>query len=270
MPIPIAGHENDNIVIFTRKHIVSLFGTMFLILVMILLPIFVFFVLKTVNHGFLTGHILNFIVVAVSIYYLITATFAFTQWVSYYYDIFVVTDDEILDIDQQGIFDRRVTEISLLRIQDVSARVHGFFATFFNYGDVVAESAGENTRTYIIDSVPNPIAIANKILDLHNEHVAKEERAGEMKTADGDLRGGPIRSAASTSAQTCPPCPPCEVTNNQNDNSPFAIDKPLEIPDSHNISEPTNHEPGFISEKSQSSEGNVSKDDLDQGGEVKL
>ena len=270
MPIPIAGHENDNIIIFTRKHIVSLLGTMFLILVMVLLPILIFFVLKNSGHSYLHGVAINFLVVAGSIYYLITATFAFTQWVSYYYDLFIVTDSEILDIDQEGIFDRRVTEISLLRIQDVSARVHGFFATFFDFGDVVAESAGENSRTYVIDSVPNPIAIANKILDLHNEHVAKEERAGEMKMADGDLRGGPLRSAVGTPAQPCPPCPPCDVSSDRQNSSPFATNAPLEEITKVDEWPPLHKTESSDAEKQFESSGNVSKDDLDHGGEVKL
>lgn len=227
---PIPGHENDNIIISTRKHVMSMFKTIVLILCMFFMPVIIVVGIKFQNPQIFSGIFANFMVVVGSIYYLTAATFAFTQWISYYYDIFIVTDNEIIDIKQEGIFDRRVTEVSLLRVQDVAARVRGLMPTVFNYGDVVAESAGENTRTYIIDSIPDPVNVANKILELHNEHIAQEERSGQVLTAEGDLRGARIANA----------CP---------------------------VNSPT---PDIPQKNDHSVEGHISKEELVNGGEVKF
>ena len=245
---PIPGHEKDQMVISTRRHLASTFTTMFVVLLMLILPIALLVALKTTNPEVISGFFINFLVVFGSIYYLVIVTFAFVSWINYYYDIFVVTQDEIIDIDQNGLFDRHITEISMLRVQDVAAQIKGFFPTIFNYGNVIAESAGENTKTYIIDNIPNPLDVANKIMELHNEHIAQGVREGQVVVAEGDLRGGAVPVSATvntvTPEQSCPPCPTCEENK---------------IPDN------------VVSEnQKQNSEGNVSNNDLNKGGEVKF
>ena len=284
---PIPGHEEDNMVFSIRRHFMSLFKTFFLVILMLIIPILVVSAFRRIDSAMFSNVSFNFLVVIGSIYYLITVTFAFLQWVTYYYNLFMVTDKEVLDVTQDGLFDRRVTEISLLRIQDVSARIHGFLGTIFNYGDVVAESAGENSRTYIIKDIPNPIAVANRILDLHNEHIAKEERADEIIIGEGDLRGG-LKKVINNN--NCPPCPPCETSPQNFTNqaeSPFALSAPfqennssqsiVEPPQTQSTPEPPSSSYPPASAFSSASiptnitnEGNISKDDLDKGGEVKL
>ena len=161
---PIPGHEHEKIIIFTRRHVASMLGVIFMVLFMVLIPILIIAITLSSNPGAFKGAILNFLWIGGSIYYLVVATFAFIEWMSYYYDIFIVTDSEIIDVSQEGIFDRRITEVTLLRVQDVSAEIKGFLPTLFSYGNVIAESAGENTKTYVIDSIPNPIEVANRIL----------------------------------------------------------------------------------------------------------
>jgi len=260
---PVPGHENEKIIIFTRRHIISMLGPILMVLVMVLFPILIVTMIYSTNRDAFSGILLNFLVIGGSIYYLVVVTFAFIEWISYYYDIFIVTEDEIIDINQEGIFDRRITEVTLLRVQDVSAHVRGFWATLFSYGDVVAESAGENTKTYIIDSIPNPFAVAKKILALHNEHIARQASVADVATGEGEMRAikpcPPVQSQSefqqavqrdmqtaqgappqvSAPAPVCPPCPPV--------NPPAVQPPPQPI-----------------------TQGEIKDNDLKQGGEVKF
>lgn len=248
--VPISGHENDKIIIAKRRHWASMVGVMILILILIFVPVLLIQAIKITNSDLLTGSFLTIITVLGSIYYLVMATFAFAQWMNYYYDILIVTENEVIDIDQNGLFDRHVSEISLLRIQDVSARIKGFWPTLFNYGDVVAESAGENTRTYIMNSIPDPIAVANKILDLHNEHIARDGRENELGTGEGDLRSQKttnfskilINQNMQDQSASTNVCPPCQAT-------PVCEPETQVVPDK---------------------EGSVSDGALDKGGEIKF
>jgi len=270
--IPVAGHENDKVIISTKRHLASLIGAIIMILVMIILPIIIITFLLKVNPELAKGLVINFIVILTAIYYLVVATIALTIWVSYYFNIFIVTENEILDISQEGIFDRRVSEVSLLRIQDVSARIKGFWPTLFGYGDVVAESAGENTRTYIIDSIPHPVEVANKILALHNEHIQREERAAEVITAEGDLRAHRLdwmqnnnqnqQPQSTAESNPCEPCPPCAQNQTEvisPEKSQFVNPQQEQLPE-------TQAEPKF----DNNSQGEIKKDDLNSGGEIKL
>lgn len=282
--ISVPGHENDKIVIATRRHIASMLTTIFLIIFMTILPAGIVIAMAHTNPAFFTGIFINFLVIILSIVYLIIATFTFAQWVSYYYDVFVVTDKEILDVDQNSIFDRRITEVSLLRIQDVSARITGFLPTIFGYGDVVAESAGENSRTYVIDCIPHPVEVANKILALHNEHVEREDRAAEMITAEGDLRSrqlrpslyqtanqpqpqesSPFAGKPASTENVCPPYPPVQTAAPQAV-EPQVINTQSPAPAPTSVPAPA---PMPLPQE-QAPEGVVQKDDLDKGGEVQL
>ena len=237
----LPGYEGKDIVIFTRRHWASLLGTIVLVSIALLFPAVILIVIFFTRPDMFSGVVLNLIVITASIYYFVMTTYAFTEFISYYYDVIIVTADVIIDIDQNGIFDRRISEVTVIRIQDVSARVHGFMQTFFGYGDVVAESAGEKSQTYVLDSIPRPVEVANKILELHNAQIEKEHRQGEILTAEGDLRGTKIEPLPSPPP---PPQPP-----------------PQESPTPPPQEPPTN---------STNSSGDISKDDLNKGGEIKF
>lgn len=241
--IPIPGHENEKIIIFTRRHLVSMLSPILIVSVMFLVPILVWVAVQLSDFTVFFSHTMPYIIIGAAIYYLVMATYAFTEWVSYYFSFLVVTENDIIDINQRGIFNRHITEVSLLRVQDVSAQVKGFLPTFFNYGDVIAESAGENTQAYVIDNIPKPMEIASKILEMHNEHIAREERTDEVMTAEGDLRKQPAAMPTdSIEPQPDQPCP----------SYPLPPSAPL----------PVSPPPP--------KQGNIQKEDLDQGGEIKF
>lgn len=242
----IPGNEDQEIVWFTRKHIVSLLGSIFLIIFLFTVPIVFGVVLWFRMPSVFEGSLLNVLVILTTVYYLVIISFSFTVWINYYYDVFAITDQEIVDIKQEGVFGRKINKVSILRIQDVSSQVRGILPTLFNYGNVVAESAGENSQTYVIEDVPNPMKMANKIMSMHNEQVSREDRISEVVTAEGDLRKNayngqyqpPIETLEPKSDQKPNYCPPCPTTKKE--------------------------------DSIETEEGNVSKDDLDKGGEIKF
>lgn len=59
----------------------------------------------------------------------------------WYHNVFIVTTDRIVDIEQRGFFERVVSQSSLEKIQDVSLHTHGLLQTIFRYGDVNIKTA---------------------------------------------------------------------------------------------------------------------------------
>lgn len=72
----------------------------------------------------------------------IVATFGAYQWVSWYGDVYILTNYRIIDVEQQGFFSRSFAETTLNNIQDISHEVTGVAATVFNYGTIVVQTAG--------------------------------------------------------------------------------------------------------------------------------
>jgi uncharacterized membrane protein YdbT with pleckstrin-like domain len=76
----------------------------------------------------------------------------------------IITNDNVTQIMQVGLFHRKVSEISMENVEDVTAHQRGIFQTFFNYGRVHVETAGEQNN-YDFIYCPNPNAYAKAIQD---------------------------------------------------------------------------------------------------------
>jgi hypothetical protein len=77
-------------------------------------------------------------------------------------DLYVVTHDRIIDINRHPLFlyeSRR--EASLGVIQNVAFKQNSLFAKVFNYGDVIVQTAGPGTFTFL--HVPNPREVQREV-----------------------------------------------------------------------------------------------------------
>ncbi len=76
----------------------------------------------------------------------------------------IVSDKNVTQVLQIGLFNRKVSELSMGNVEDVTAQQSGIFPTLFHYGILRIETAGEqNNFTFIY--CPNPNAYAKAILD---------------------------------------------------------------------------------------------------------
>lgn len=118
-------------------------------------------------------------VLTVSAFLLILLLNLFLRWIDYVLDVWVVTNERIINIKQRGLFSRLVGEHKLIRVQDVTSEVHGPFPTMLRFGNVVVQTAGEQGR-FIFEEVPRPEEIVRLIFKLHDEAIARQgEEAAE-------------------------------------------------------------------------------------------
>jgi len=189
--------RDEQLVLFIRRHWLSFLPWIIFIGLMIIIPIIMFTSLRDVIVQSFSGPGKIYLIVGFSSYLLIAFAVYLTAWISFYLNVVIITPEHLVDIRQSGLFNRRVSEQSLLRVQDVSAHMSGLFQTFFNYGSVNVETAGE-APNFAMPSIPNPSKVANTILKLHEELVQKSgyedadsaEGVGlEEKSSKNDERG---------------------------------------------------------------------------------
>jgi len=113
------------------------------------------------NNIFISTSMLIFL----GIYYLFIWLFILNNFVDYFLDVWIVTNERIIDIEQRQLFSRVISEQELSKIQDVTAEINGVIPTFLNYGDVYVQTAAEKGR-FIFRQVPNPLEIKRKITTL--------------------------------------------------------------------------------------------------------
>ena len=113
--------------------------------------------------------------VFLSIYYLAIVTFFFQEFIDYYLDVWIVTTERIINIEQHGLFNRTASEMHIALVQDVTAEVFGPIATFLDYGHVHIQSAGQ-TKRFHFKNVSHPEQVRNTILRLAEADRIREER----------------------------------------------------------------------------------------------
>ncbi len=86
----------------------------------------------------------------------------------------VVTNERLVDISQNGLFSKKVSTLSLAKIQDVSAKVNGPWQTIFQFGTVIVQTAGER-ENFVLDFLPAPYQTEQYILEVHRQFVYQTE-----------------------------------------------------------------------------------------------
>lgn len=107
----------------------------------------------------------------IAIYFMSVLTFMLLEWLSYYLDVWIITDQRIVDVRQHSLFHRTVSEISMDRIQDVTVDVPGFIPTMLDFGTIRIQTAGEQGE-FVISEVPNCDRAKSIIVDQQRKLMA--------------------------------------------------------------------------------------------------
>ena len=83
----------------------------------------------------------------------------FLNWYRYQHDIWVVTNQRLIDSYKAHPFNLRVSTADLVNVQDMSVVKNGIFPTLLNFGDVICETASAETVAFRITGVPRPEAL---------------------------------------------------------------------------------------------------------------
>jgi len=163
LPNEIPGEQ---VVYFLRRHPITISNLIIGFGAMLVAPFAVFGILYAFMPEVVRdARLFPLIVIGGSIFFLFAWLFLFQAFIDYYLDMWIVTNKRILDIEQTGLFNRRVSELRLYRIQDVTATVNGALHTVFNYGNVEIQTAGEKER-FDFEDVPNPNQVAKVVMQL--------------------------------------------------------------------------------------------------------
>lgn len=166
--IQFEGNDHDEVILFlVRRDIVTnlvwLGGTMFLLI----LPVFFNYLVNQIfpvatyipaTHRFLY----------LVIWYMFVFAYFFESYLSWYFNIYIVTTKRLVDVDFDGFLSRRISEAPLSSIEDVTYNVNGIFPNIFNFGDVTVQTASRKPEIEFLQ-VPRPSFLHDAISDLAAE-----------------------------------------------------------------------------------------------------
>lgn len=158
--------KDEKVIFFLRRHPIVFFGTTLFILFLIFIPFILYFMIEGGLPSLLSGPVSRpILLLAVSSYELLMWLFLFTQFVDYYLDVWAITTERILNVEQQGLFSRTVSELDMAKVQDVTSEIKGIIPSIFNYGTVYIQTAGE-TKRFTFEQVPQPHKVRMSVLEL--------------------------------------------------------------------------------------------------------
>ena len=74
----------------------------------------------------------------------------------------LITNQRVINVDQRGFFDRRITETEFANIQDVTNITKGMIGTSLNFGEIVIQTAGKENKLSI-KFIPDPYQVQQQI-----------------------------------------------------------------------------------------------------------
>ena len=156
--------DAEKVILFLRQSFIVNVPWMLITTLLAIAPTLIFprlFHALSVNLTFPT----SFYVIGALFWYLATFGFALESFIGWFFNIYIVTNERIVDIDFLYLLYKKFSEAELSKIQDIHYTSGGILATIFNYGDVVVETAGE-APNIIFESIPFPEKVVETIREL--------------------------------------------------------------------------------------------------------
>lgn len=147
----------EEIIKIVRRHWFNILQQYFIVFLLIVFigGVFSFF------NGFSRADL----ILMVTFFLMVAWIYSFIIWINYYFDVWIITNKRIVNIEQKSLFMRHISELKFSKIQDVSTEINGLIPTFLNYGEVYVQTAGSKGR-FVFHNVPNPYAIKGTIMNL--------------------------------------------------------------------------------------------------------
>jgi hypothetical protein len=168
--------DDEEVVLFLHRHWFTIINKITTICIASVFPFAVLLVLGQI------------IIPYIEVFIFLWAAYILMLWFVMFYIItmyilnsWIVTNERIVDSEQVGFFNRKVAELSLSVVQDVSVTLQGLIPTTMNYGSVIIQSAGRENHFYF-DQVPKPQEIKDTIMDLIDQiEDRKEHQHGHIE-----------------------------------------------------------------------------------------
>lgn len=164
------GKHPFGIIVFYIQAVIGVFGG--LGMSFFLLPT----VIEDTDRAFNLAFFFALIVIIMAIAIVFAATYIYRQ------SRLIVTDRNITQILQRGLFNRQVSQLNLVNVEDVTSISKGLFSTIFGYGIINIETAGEQAN-FRFTFCPRPNYYAKVILEAREKILGQHD--GDPSVAAG-------------------------------------------------------------------------------------
>lgn len=154
---------DEKILLLLRAHPITNIPWIVLALALFFFP---FFLPKLLPFTGLDPNLIpqTFQLIFLIINYLLLLVIVFEGFLHWYFNVYIVTDKNIVDVDFHSLLFKNIDVAPLRNIEDTSSSMGGLLNSVFNYGNVFIQTAGA-TKNIDFESIPTPHHVADFILD---------------------------------------------------------------------------------------------------------
>lgn len=169
--------EDERIELMLRQHWVTNIPWIVIALIAIIAPPII---IQLNNIGDVLRFILptpiqipsNIWVAVVILWYMLTLVLVIEKFLFWYFNVYIVTNKHLIDIDFNSLLSRDITESQIRDVQSLSTKLAGIIGQIFYFGDVTVETAAKKQKIEFL-KIPRPDFVADRIQDLEEELTKK-------------------------------------------------------------------------------------------------
>lgn len=149
---------DETVILVLRAHPITQVLWVITALIILILPFFfnIFLINNLVAKQVL---FINFF------WYSFLLSYVFLNILNYLFNVGIITDQRIVDVDFHQILYKEVTASLISKIEDVTVKSGGFIPSLFNYGNLFIQTAGTEANIEFIN-IPMPTEAAQTINNL--------------------------------------------------------------------------------------------------------
>jgi hypothetical protein len=156
--------KDEEVLLLMRQHPITQLKWIVIAVVLIFLPLWFSYI------PFLNFLPMRFQTVALIGWYLLVLGFSLEAFLGWFYNIYIVTNERVIDIDFNSLLFKNISTAQLEKIEDVSVTNKGYLGSIFDFGTVVTQTAGA-TDVFEFADTPHP----NRVSAFINELLRQEE-----------------------------------------------------------------------------------------------
>lgn len=161
MAIPFQLQATEEVRLVLRRHWVHLYPRLaLLVLAGVVPPLLLWFATSAIGDA--EGMARTALIVVSGLWVAGWLIRTYFVWYRYQNDIWVLTDQRLVDSLKRHWFHHQMSSVDLVDIEDVSILREGLVRTLFNYGDLQVQTAAQRAN-FILSAIPRPSEILTVI-----------------------------------------------------------------------------------------------------------
>ncbi len=157
--------DGENVLLLLRRHPITQISKFLTVLGMLVAPFF----FSQISFYYLLAN--NFQTAILLLWYLIIVGYSLESFLTWFYNVYIITDERIIDIDFLSLIYRNVSAAKIDKVEDITAITSGVTQSIFDYGTIHIQTAAEKTE-FEFEDVPHP----TRVTQFLNEMLVEEEK----------------------------------------------------------------------------------------------